>query len=78
MQHARSEAMTSLSMLSHTVADPDVAAGHFLQHESEVFGAHGGHDVVVYLFRTNDFTHDFYAKCGLSGMIDGGWINPSK
>ena len=61
-------------MLAHAVADPDVAAGQFLQHEGEVLGAHGGLDVVVDHVLADDAAQHLGAEGGFVGMVDGGRV----
>src|SRR5690606_305216 len=74
VQHARAHAMPGRAMVAVAVAYPYVAARLVLQHEGEIFGAHGRRDVAHDAIRADDPFHDARAEFGFGGRVDGGGV----
>lgn len=65
MQHTGTEAVTCVSVLAQTVANPDVATRDLLQHEGKVLGPHSGRHVIIDVLSTHNTANHVGAKSGL-------------
>ncbi|MCY1521686.1 hypothetical protein D9M68_565110 [compost metagenome] len=66
--------MAAVAVIARAVADPHIAARQFLQHEGEVFRAHGRLDLVIDVGVADDVAHHVGAERGFFGMVDGGRV----
>src|SRR5690625_452624 len=60
-----------IAMVAAAIANPDVAAWLFREHESKVFRAHGWGNITVYLILANQFFHDVSTELSHLRMIQG-------
>ena len=70
--------MARVAMRAVAVADKHIAAGLDLQHEGEVFGAHGRFAGGVDIGFADQILHDRCREGGLCGIVDGGRIVAMK
>src|SRR5690606_8736223 len=74
MQHARAQAVSFCAVIALAIAYPDIAAGHFLEHEGKVFGTHGWSDGGVDLRLADYAPKHLGAKGCFRLMVDGGRV----
>ena len=78
MEIAGTESVAGKPVVARTIADPDVTAGNFQQHESEVLGTHAGLHPCLHPLRSDDALHDPRTEFGLPVVVDRGRIHAFK
>ena len=73
MQDTGSLRVAHLSVQSVTIANEEVGAWGFLQHEGEIFSAHGRF-LIQQLARAKHLADHLSGKGALFGVVDGGWV----